>query len=353
MTISITRDDCTSEELHRLAGMCKDVRQSRRFRALAMVLDGVSRSEVASAQGTTVQSIRDWILRFDADGPDGLADGPRAGRPCRLSEAEKREVALWIEEGPDPEEDGVSRWRLIDIRDKVLLRFKEYFSLEGIRRVIRSLGFVNISPRPVHPKADPVKREEFRRDFSELAMNVVPDGTEPVMIDVWFQDEARAGQKGMLSRVWARKGSRPRIVRDHRYGYAYLFAAACPEHSVAVGHICDRANTGEMNRHLADISAAVPTGRHAVLVLDGAGWHRSNDLEIPANISLLRLPPYSPELNPMENVFAFLKGNFLANQVFATVDDVRSAIANAWYSFLADPDRIKSITNRAWATCTG
>ena len=260
---------------------------------------------------------------------------------------------MWIEEGPDPEEDGVSRWRLIDIRDKVLLRFNEYFSLEGIRRVIRSLGFVNISPRPVHPKADPVKQEEFRRDFTELAMNVVPYGTEPVMIDVWFQDEARAGQKGMLSRVWARKGSRPRIVRDHRYGYAYLFAAACPEHSVAVGHICDRANTGEMNRHLADISAAVPTGRHAVLVLDGAGWHRSNDLEIPANISLLRLPPYSPELNPMENVFAFLKGNFLANQVFATVDDVRSAIANAWYSFLADPDRIKSITNRAWATCAG
>ena len=141
----------------------------------------------------------------------------------------------------------------------------------------------------------------------------------------------------MLSRVWARKGSRPRIVRDHRYGYAYLFSAACPEHSIAVGHICDRANTGEMNRHLADISAAVPTGRRAVLVLDGAGWHRSNDLEIPANISLLRLPPHSPELNPMENVFAFLKGNFLANRVFATVDDVRSAIANAWHSFLAFP----------------
>ena len=74
MTISIARNDCTIEELHRLAGMCKDVRQSRRFRALAMVLDGVCRSEVAAAQGTTVQSIRDWILRFNAHEPDGLAD---------------------------------------------------------------------------------------------------------------------------------------------------------------------------------------------------------------------------------------------------------------------------------------
>ena len=167
------------------------------------------------------------------------------------------------------------------------------------------------------------------------------------MIDIWFQDEARAGQKGMLSRVWARKGSRPRIVRDHCCGYAYLFAAACPEHPVAAGHICDRANTGEMNFHLAAISAAVPTGRHAVLVLDGAGWHRSNDLEIPANISLLHLPPYSPELNPMENVFAFLKGNSLANRVFPTADDVRSAITSAWYRFVSDPDRIKSINSRA------
>ena len=238
MTISIARDDCTSEELHRLAGMCKDVRQSRRFRALAMVLDGVSRSEVASAQGTTVQSIRDWILRFDAHGPDGLVDGPRTGRPCRLSEAERREVALWIEEGPDAEEDGVSRWRLIDIRDKVLLRFNEYFSLEGIRRVIRSLGFVNISPRPVHPKADPVKQEEFRRDFSELAMHVVPDGTEPVMIDVWFQDEARAGQKGMLSRVWAlgaqgkpppyRPGSPLRLRISLRGGLSRAFGRGRP-----------------------------------------------------------------------------------------------------------------------------
>ena len=310
-----------------------------------MVLDGVCRSEVAAAHGTTVQSIRGWVVRFNSHGPDGLANDPRTGRPYRLLESEMREVAVWIEDGPDMEDDGVGRWRLIDIRDRVVLRFNEYFSLEGIRRLIRSLGIVNISPRPVHPKAEPVKQEEFRRYFNDLVMKAVPEDTEPAMIDIWFQDEARAGQKGMLSRVWARKASRPRIVRDHRYGYAYLF--------VAVGHICERANTGEMNCHLADISAVVPTGRHAVLVLDGAGWHRSNDLEIPANISLLYLPPYSPELNPMENVFAFLKGNFLANRVFPTADDVRSAITSAWYRFVSDPDHIKSITSRAWTTCTG
>ena len=101
MTISITHGGCTSEELHRMASVCKSVRHSRRIRAIAMVLDGVCRSEIAEAQGTTVQSIRDWVLRFNAHGPDGLADDPRTGRPCRLLESEKHEVALWIEEGPD------------------------------------------------------------------------------------------------------------------------------------------------------------------------------------------------------------------------------------------------------------
>ena len=120
---------------------------------------------------------------------------------------------------------------------------------------------------------------------------VGPDKAERM---AWFQDEGRIGQKGMLSRLWARKNSRPRIACDHRYGYVYLFGAACAERMLAVGHIADRANTA--NEHLA--SASVRPGNHCVLVLDGAGWHKSK--EIPENITLL--PPYSPELNPMENV---------------------------------------------------
>ena len=88
-------------------------------------------------------------------------------------------------------------------------------------------------------------------------------------------------------------------------------------------------------------------------MLDGAGWHRATRLEVPANISLIRLPPYSPELNPMENVFAFLKGTFLANRVFATVEEVRDGIASACTSFRSDPERIASITAREWANCTG
>ena len=163
--------------------------------------------------------------------------------------------------------------------------------LETLRRTLHATGFSHVSPRPLHPRADPARQEAFRRNFHALALDAVSGRAVAEEIEIWFQDEARAGQKGMVSRGWARKGKRVRILRDQRYGYAYLFAAARPEAPVAVGHVCDRANTDEMNRHLADISKAVTPGRHGVVVLDGAGRHRSNDLDTPGNLSLLRLPP--------------------------------------------------------------
>ncbi len=104
-----------------------------------------------------------------------------------------------------------------------------------------------------------------------------------------------------------------------------------------------------MNRHLADVSMAVTPGRHGVVVLDGAGWHRATDLAIPDNLTLLRLPPTSPKLNPIENLFGFLKSNVLANRVLATVDDVRAAISDAWKARRQDAGRISSITTRTWA----
>jgi transposase len=105
-----------------------------------------------------------------------------------------------------------------------------------------------------------------------------------------------------------------------------------------------------MNLHLATISAAVLPGAHAVLVIDGAGWHQTGDkLHLPDNISLLHLPPYSPELNPVENVWAYLRGNKLSNRVFETYDDIVDACCDAWNWLIKQPERITAIGSRSWA----
>ena len=347
--VEIDRSKHTPDALESMSRECKDDRFARRLRGIAMILRGASRGDVARAQGVDTQTVRDWVIRFNDSGADGLRDLRYAGGTRRLNEEQRAELAEILKAGPSVEQDGVCRWRLRDLRDWILNRFDVSYTIEGVRGLIHRSGFRNLTPRPIHPKANPVAQEEFRSEFGILAMKAVPVGVAPEKLEIWFQDESRAGQKGMLSRVWPPVGTRPRIVRDFRYGYCYLFSAACPLLGTTVGHVCDKANTGEMNRHLAEISDQVQPGGHAVIILDGAGWHRSNDLVIPANLSLVRLPPYSPELNSMENVFNYLKSNFLANTLFPTVEDARKAVLGAWTRFAKQPALVASIMSRDWA----
>ena len=140
---------------------------------------------------------------------------------------------------------------------------------------------------------------------------MIPEAARDRPLEIWFQDEARVGQQGTITRVWARRGTRPRAKRDTRYQWSYIFGAVCPGRGVAAGLVLPFANTEAMNAHLAEIARTVAPGAHAVLVLDGAGWHGAKALTVPDNISLLHLPPYSPELNPVENVWAYLRANKL------------------------------------------
>ena len=178
---------------------------------------------------------------------------------------------------------------------------------------------------------------------------MIPEAAQGKPLEIWFQDEARVGQQGTLTRVWARRGTRPRAKRDTRYQWSYLFGAVCPGRAVVAGLVLPCANTEAMNLHLVEIARTVAPGAHAVLVLDGAGWHGAGALTVPDNISLLTLPPYAPELNPVENVWAYLRANKLAITVFDSYDDIVGACCKAWNFLANDPKAIASITTRAWA----
>jgi transposase len=129
-----------------------------------------------------------------------------------------------------------------------------------------------------------------------------------------------------------------------------LEGAICPERAVGAAIIMPAVNTEAMNEHLIEISAMVSPDAHAMLVCDGAGWHQPGGrLKVPDSITLLRLPPYAPELNPMENVWAYLRANKLCNLVWNTYDDIVKACAGAWHFIVQDPERIQSIAKRDWA----
>jgi transposase len=165
-------------------------------------------------------------------------------------------------------------------------------------------------------------------------------------IEIWFQDEARIGQKNKITRRWARRGTRPVALQDQRTRSAYLYGAICPEEGKGAGLVLPRCTTEGI--HLIEISQAVAPGAHAVLLLDQAGWHMTDKLLVPDNITLLPLPPRCPELNPVENLWQFIRANWLSNRIFKSYDDIVDHCCFAWNKLIDQPWRIMTIGLREW-----
>jgi transposase len=140
------------------------------------------------------------------------------------------------------------------------------------------------------------------------------------------------------------------MVRDNGHVSAYIFGAICPDRAVGAAIIMPYANAEAMNPHLIEISTEVAQKAHAILISDGAGWHQQGGrLVVPDNIALLPLPSYCPELNSMENVWAYLRQNKLRATVWNSYRQILEACQAAWLFLINDPKRIRSIGTRQWA----
>jgi transposase len=159
-------------------------------------------------------------------------------------------------------------------------------------------------------------------------------------------DEARIGQQGTLTRVWARTGSRPTVVKQTEYQWVYLWAAVEPATGASVAMIAPTVDTSLTNTFLRGLSRTLNADEHAVLVLDQAGWHVAKALRLPDNLTLLHLPPYSPELNPTERLWAWLRSHYLSNRVYRDYDELLQAADQAWLRL--DADTIKSVCRCPW-----
>jgi len=157
------------------------------------------------------------------------------------------------------------------------------------------------------------------------------------------------GQKNGRTRIWARTGTRPRLPADQRYENAYLFGAICPRRGTGAALMLPKANTQAMQMHLEEISRTVAPRAHAVILMDRAGWHKTDKLQVPRNLTVILLPSRSPELNPVENVWQYMRQNWLSNTVFETYDAILDAGCEAWARLIAQPHTITSIGHRKWA----
>ena len=167
-------------------------------------------------------------------------------------------------------------------------------------------------------------------------------------MDFWFQDEARFGQQNTTTHLWSNKGSRPRAVKQQQFEYGYLFGAVCPATGETEALVAPWVNKEIMQQHLELISKRTKPGRHAVIIMDGAGWHTDDIAQEIENLSIIKLPPYSPELNPIEQVWSWLRQHHLANRCFNGYDDIVDACSKAWNSFIDDTKRVTQMCSRDW-----
>jgi len=159
MAIEITRTDFSADELRREASRVRDANQARRLLALALILEGASRSEAARLSGMDRQTLADWVHRYNAEGVDGLRDRPRTGRKPLLSEAQLAGLGQMVETQPDPVADGVVRWRCMDLKAKIATEFGITISERSVARILKARGYRKLTARPRHPEADEASQQ--------------------------------------------------------------------------------------------------------------------------------------------------------------------------------------------------
>jgi transposase len=329
----------------------RDATRSKRLRIIILAMEGWTAPSIAMSLGLSRRDCQEWVRRFNASGLDGLEDRFGGGRETPLTAEQQQQFCQRLENGPTPE-DGVCSLRGADFQDILAREFGVVRSLSTVYKLLHRLGYSYLRPRPRHRKADPQVQAAFKEQLPQRLAEIA--AAHPgQQLRIYFQDEARFGQQGTTTNVWARRGSRPTAVRQTEYQYLWVLGAVCPETGHGDGLLSPRLNIAVVEIFLQQFSASLASQDHAVLLWDGAGYHTSPKLQLPENITLIQLPPYSPELNPMENLWHYLKSHYWSNRAYADYEELEEAAVDAWRNAVLDPELMKTVCNAPYLQRAG
>jgi transposase len=334
-------DWVTLEALELIERRERDAQRAKRLRIVILAMQGWTAPAIAMSVGLSRRVCQRWIERFNECGLEGLEDQRRSGRKATLTPDQEEQFRERLAAKPTPE-DRVCTLRGVDIQRILEVEFGRKRSLAAVYNLLHRLNYSCLRPRPRHHKADPQAQAQFEADLPERLTRIAavhPDKR----VCVYFQDEARFGQQGTTTHIWASKGSRPTAVRQTEYEYLWVLGAVCPETGRAEGLLSPRLNTDVINAFLREFSNSLPDDEHAVLIWDGAGFHTSKKVRVPANVTLIQLPPYSPELNPLENLWHYLKSHYWSNRAYASYADLEATAITTWKTAVLDCDLMKTV----------
>jgi transposase len=329
------------DRLQEAARRYRNTRTWPRVRAVILAQQGDTAPEIARALGFSRRAIQAWVAAYNRGGLEALPDRPHPGRAPILSRDQEVRLLERIDAPPRPE-DGVCELRGADIRRILEQEFEARYSQSGVYKLLHRLDYNDLMPRPQHPDSSPEAQEFFKEIVGEHIAAIAEQHPGDV-IQVWHQDEARFGQQGTLTRVWARRGSRPRRRRQNGRESLYVLTSTCAASGAAFGLVMPELNTAVVNQFLQEFSRQLAPGVRAVLLWDNAPYHVSGALAVPSNVSLIGLLPCSPELNPVENLWHYLRAHHWSNRVYVDYDALLEAATEAWCKVCLDPEKVRSI----------
>jgi len=276
----------------------------------------------------TRQCVAKWYKRFNKYSFAGLDDLKRSGRPRKLS------VNLGYEF-----ENSISC--ILEKDKNILCQSAQYLfnrifsslspqvSKSTIHRFFNYHKFNKLIPRPVHIKNNKELMSKWVEEITPV-INNVKETNNTKKVEIYFQDESRYGQQTCKYKIWAKKGSRPTYTKQNGFLNSWIFGAINPKSGKKFGLILPKLDTKNMQIFLNKFSKTIHYKKHALLILDGSSAHRNGILKIPKNISLHFLPPYSPELNPIERLWLFIKKNYLSFKLYDSMEKIIDIGADAW-----------------------
>ena len=336
------REDFDGPALRRLAKASKDAGQSRRLLALAEIYDGGRRTEAARIGTVGLQVVRDWFSVSTPRGRDGLIDGKATGKPAKLNDRQRQALARLVESGPIPAIHGVVRWRRKDLAHWIFEEFRISVDETTVGRELRALGFRKISARPRHKGQNEFAVEDFKKNFPAGLGEIRARLPANTAIEIWWQDEAWVGQKTMLTRRWRDAAADPRRSGTNARSRPISSVPSVPRAVSVRALSCPAATLRPCNGILMK-SRPGDTRRSRCTHHRPGRMHTTGRLEIPSNITLMFLPPRAPELNPVENIWQFMRDNWLSNRIFKTYDDIVALCCEAWNRLIDQPWKIMSI----------
>jgi transposase len=327
-------DDAPTKELYQ-----------RRLAIWWTACGGHHAKEIAGLLRASTRTVRRWIHRFNTDGPAALESTNLGGRRwAYLSEAEERAILTVLR----PRARAGRLLTAAELLAEVEARVGREVSDDYLYDLLHRHGWRKVEPRPRHVRANPAAQESFKKAFSRLVQGLIASTPRHLRPCLLFEDEARFGRISTVRACWAPPGVRPRVGHQQVREYCQAVLAVSPlEGRISALVVDDGVDHHAMSSFLLETTARFPR-RYSILFLNGAGAHIAHDLAVPQGMHLELLPPYSPELNPVEPLWDYMREHYFANRVFSTIAQVERRLCEAFRDLDSDPDLVRSIAGFDW-----